>query len=200
MQRRACPPESCSTYHHYLHDDVRLVLILHNLCKSAAIKEDAGYLNTEVFLSAQQMQDITGPLAVLLGEAISCTMRNQRACQKAKFYVLSEADPEITLSFTMTHFPAGLILQTKMISLATSDRSCSAAPQNSQHLKPGWKGSSVPQVLGSQCISRTAPCYRAENKYMYSYNWEYLHLPTTICSSGQKLWSSFIKLHTTGQK
>lgn len=73
---------------------------------AAASKEDAGYLNTEVFLLSKcrifRYFKIFS-LAVLLGEAISYTMRNQRACQKAKCYVVSEAGPEITLSLTMTH-------------------------------------------------------------------------------------------------
>lgn len=174
---------------------------------AAASKEDAGYLNTEVFLYAQQMQDIQ--IFQNITSSSSSWGGHQLHHEEPKG--LSEGqmlcsqwgwsrDHVVTHNDTSSHFPAGLILHIKMISLATSDRSCSAAPWNSQHSKPGWKGSSVPQVLGSHCIARTAQCYRPENKYMCSCNWEYLHLPTTICSSGQKLWSSFIKLNTIGQK
>lgn len=120
----------------------------------------------------------------------------QRLCSQSGW----SRDHIVTHNDASSHLSAGFILQIKMISLATSDRSCSSAPQNSQHLKPGWKGSSVPQVLGSQCIARAAQGYRAENKYMCSCNWESLHLPKMICSSDQKLWSSFIKLNTTGLK
>lgn len=95
------------SHHHYCHDDVRLVLILH-ICKCCS--QQAG---CKVYkhrgCSAQQMQDISGPLAVLPGETISCTMGYHRACQKATCYVLSKSGPEIILSFhdASSHFPAG---------------------------------------------------------------------------------------------